>query len=230
MKKTMNFLKRHWKLFLILLLFLSWIFYSYFNEKIVFSIVNQDIDKIINFVNSFGAFAEIIFVLLVILEVVFAPIPPLILYFAAGILFGSFLGGILILFGNLIGAGIDFQIARNLGRKFIEKRIDYKKRKKFDKFSEKYGNLSIFLLRINPLTTSDLFSYLAGLSKMKIFPFLISTGLGLIPLIFIQTYFGDIFVKNSPFLILIFLIIGIIYLLLFFYLIYKGFLKQKNNF
>ncbi len=223
--KRENFFVKHWHILSILLIFLIWTFHSYFSQGIIFSLVNQDVDKVVNFVNSFGIFAEIIFVLLVILEVTFAPIPPLILYVASGILFGVFIGGILTLVGNLIGAGIDFQLARSLGRGFVEKKVDKKKRKKFDKFSNKYGVFAIFLLRINPLTSSDLFSYIAGLTKMKMRSFLIATGLGLIPIIFLQTYFGESLVKNNPFLLLLVLVIGLIYFVVFLYLI----LKKSNN-
>ena len=118
-----------------------------------------------------------VFIIIVILEVVLAPIPALALYIAGGALFGTFLGGMLTLIGNLIGAFIAFWIARRFGRDFVEKRVDANTRKKFDNFSEKYGIFSFFLLRVNPFTTSDLFSYLSGLTKMKVRTFLLGTGL-----------------------------------------------------
>ena len=63
--------------------------------------------------------------------------------------------------GHLIGDGIYFQIARSWARNFIEKKIPAKQRKKFDNFSEKRGSLAIFILRVNPITSSDIFSYIA---------------------------------------------------------------------
>ncbi len=223
-----NFIKKHWIFLSIITLFIAWMIYSYFSQGIIFSLINSDATKVINFVNSFGIFAAIIFVLLVILEVVLAPIPPLILYIVAGVLFGGFLGGILTLIGNSVGAFIDFKIARRFGKKSIEKNLDKKLKNKFDKFFDKYGGLSIFILRINPFTTSDLVSYLSGLTKIKTWKFLLATTLGLIPLIFIQTYLGDILIRDNPLLVGITILFSVLYLAVFVYLIIISLSKKEN--
>ena len=233
MKKTervIRFFKKNYILIFILLLLCFWLYYSYYSEGIIYSIVNSDSESVIEFINSFGTFSYLIFFLLVILEVVLAPIPPLILYVAGGAFFGAFLGGVLTLAGNLIGALLAFIIARRFGRKFIERKIDRNIRKKFDNFSEKYGGFSLFLLRINPITTSDLFSYLAGLSKMKISTFLLGTGLGLIPMIFIQSYLGEAFIKTNTILYKTLIWVSIAYLLVLVYLIWKALSRQDLSY
>ncbi len=224
-----KFVKKHGIFSLILALFLAWIIYSYASKGIVFSLMKSDTSTVISFVHSFGFFAAVIFVLLVILEVVLAPIPPLALYIVAGLLFGGFLGGCLTLLGNLIGAFIDFIVARNFGRGLVETKVPEKLRHKFDKFFEKHGGLAIFILRINPLTTSDLVSYLSGLTKMKLRTFLVATGLGLIPMIFLQTYFGDFFIKSSPLLTGLIILFSVFYLVIFVYLIFIAVFKKKEN-
>ena len=226
--KTKNFFRKNWLILLVILVVLAWFSYSYFSQGIIYDAVNSDVESVVDFMNSFGFWAWLIFILLVILEVVLAPIPPLVLYVAAGFVFGAFLGGVLTLIGNLIGAGIDFFIAKRYGRGIVVKKTNKKVREKFDKFSEKYGGFAIFLLRINPATTSDLVSYLAGLTKIKFWKFLLWTGLGLIPLIFIQTYLGDVFLRDYPVLSAIFIILSILYLLVFVYLVIKVFLKKNN--
>ncbi len=203
--------------------------YSYFSEKLIYSLVNIDVDSITSFVNSFGSFSLIIFIFLIILEVVFAPIPPTILYLAGGFLFGTLVGSFLILIGNLIGAGIDFLLARKLGRHFVEKRINKKAKKRFDNFSKKYGGISIFILRLNPFTSSDLFSYVAGMSKMKFRSFFLGTALGLAPLIFLHTYIGETLVRGNSLWTMLALLFGIIYLVIFIYLIVLGFINSKKN-
>ncbi|MFH1503042.1 MAG: TVP38/TMEM64 family protein [Candidatus Diapherotrites archaeon] len=228
-EKSLKFLKENWLIILILILISTIFFYSSFSSGVIYSLVHNNPDSIISFVNSFGIFGELMFILLVILECVLAPIPAVVLYVAGGVLFGAFYGGILTLIGNLLGALIAFGIARKYGRNFVERKINKNLRIKFDNFSEKYGIFSLFILRINPLTTSDLFSYLAGLSKMKTWNFLLGTGLGLIPLIFIQTYFGEVFVKSSPILSAVIIWLSIIYLIVLVYLIWKMLLKQKES-
>ena len=227
--RVVNFFKKNWVILLILFILIIIFVYSYYSKGLVYSISTSDSDSIVNFIDSFGNFSYLVFILIVILEVVLAPIPALALYVAGGALFGTFLGGVITLIGNLIGAFIAFWIARRFGRDFVERKVDEKMRKKFDKFSEKYGGFSLFLLRINPFTTSDLFSYLAGLTKMKIRTFLLGTGLGLIPMIFVQAYFGETFVKSHPMLYSILIWISIAYLLIFFYLIWRAASLRKKN-
>ena len=120
---------------IILLLIFGWSYFSYANEGVIYSLVTSDIDSIVSYIEGFGALAGIILVLITIMEVIIAPVPPLILYVAGGIIFGTFLGGVLALIGNIIGSIIAFLIARKLGRNYIEKRIDKKSRENFDKFS-----------------------------------------------------------------------------------------------
>jgi len=228
-KRVSNFFKKNWLILLILLLVTTWFTYSYLSQGIVYSMIKSDVDSFVKVIDSFGFWAYFIFVALVILECVLAPIPPLVLYIAGGVLFGAFFGGVLTLFGNIIGASIDFFIARKYARGLVEKRVDEKLRKKFDDFSSKYGGFAIFLLRVNPLTTTDLVSYLAGLSKIKLRSFLIWTTAGLIPMIFIQTYLGDYFIKQSPVLYVIVIALSVFYLVLFLYLIIIAFSRKKNN-
>lgn len=227
--KTKNFFRKNWGMLLIILVVVVWFSYSYFTGGVVYDTANSDVDSVVDFINSFGFWAWLIFILLVIFEVVLAPIPPLVLYVAGGLIFGAFFGGVLTLIGNLIGAGIDFFLAKRYGRGIVEKKVDKKVRKKFDNFSEKYGGFAIFLLRVNPLTTTDLVSYLAGLSKIKFWKFILWTGLGLIPMIFIQTYFGDVFVRGSGILSALVIILSILYLIFFVYLVLRVFIRKSEK-
>ena len=221
-------LRKHWVFILVLAIFIGWVFYSYLTEGIFYLLATSDTNSIASFINSFGVFAAVIFILLVILGVVLAPVPPLVLYVAGGIIFGAFLGGTLTLVGNVLGAGVAFLIARKYGRNLVEEKISPKIRKKFDDFSKKQGPYALFLLRLNPFTTSDLFSYIAGLTKMKLRTFILATGLGLAPLIYLQTYIGDLFVRDNPLIFFIFIIINLLYLAFFLYGILYLVLKRRR--
>lgn len=216
----MKWLKEYKYIILIISVILFISLYSYFTKGVLHSVVNSDSETLINFINSFGLLAIAVFIILVIIEVVVAPIPSVVLYAVGGIIFGTFWGGTAALIGNIIGAIIAFQIARIYGRKHIEKGIKKDKLKKFDSFTKKYGVYTIFLLRINPFTSSDVFSYLAGLTKMPIKHLIIGTALGLLPLVYIQSYIGDSFIKNNPIIYLLFIVASIAYVAIFFYGIY----------
>lgn len=228
MNRLKRFFRAHWFFLSILVAFFFWIFYSYYSNGLIFLLFAGDLNRLFSFVASFGIFAWIVFVFIVVLEVLFVPLPllVLILYAVGGTLFGAFLGGVLTLVGNLIGAAIAFYIAKTIGREFIERKISERRRQKFDKFTEKYGAWAIFFIRLNPFTSSDIFSYLAGLTKMRLGFFVFATGLGLIPLIFVQTYLGESIFKLNNSIFLILMILSAIYLLVFFYLIFRFFRKK----
>ena len=192
----------------------AWFIKSYFSNGIIYSLFENDADAITDSIGGFGTFAYIIFVLLIFMECIFAPFPPLILYIAGGTLFGGFTAGILAVIGNFLGAAAAFQISHHYGKEKILPKVPKNIRNKFNRLSEKYGPVSIFFLRINPLTSSDLFSYLAGLTRMKFGKFLTATTLGLVPIIFVQTYLGES-IQGSPLLTKISIIAGTIYLFLF---------------
>ena len=228
-ERVAYFFKKNWLILLILILLIALFFYSYYSQGLIYSISNSDSESVVEFMESFGIFSYVIFIAIVILEVILAPIPALALYIAGGALFGAFLGGILTLIGNVIGASIAFGLARRFGREFVERKVDVNLRKRFDRFSQKYGIFALFLLRVNPFTSSDLFSYLSGLTNMKFKTFLIGTTLGLAPMIFAHTYFGEIFVNNNPVLYSVLLWISLAYLVIFVYLIWASLKKNKNN-
>jgi len=211
-----------------IILFVFGIFlYSYFTKGFFYSIVNINQQELIVTLSSLGWLSYFAYILLIIMGIIFAPIHPFIFYVTGGIVFGPYISWVLTMIGVTIGSLIAFTLARKYGRAFVEKKVSKKHIDKFDNFSNKYGSLSIFLLRVNPLTSSDIWSYLAGLTNIKSSRFLIWTLLGLAPAIFVQTYFGKA-IGSNPILVKIFIGVAILYLtLLIFGLVY--FLLTKNK-
>ena len=205
---------------LLLIVFLGLSLYSYEQEGMVHSLLTNDQAQIQETIQGYGLLAPLAFLIFVIIEVIIAPIPGGPIYIIAGILFHPLLGALIALIGNMIGAYIAFIIARFYGRNLVEKFITNKDLTTLDKFSKKHGALTLFLLRINPLTSTDLFSYLAGISKIKLKKFLIATALGLTPLIPLQSYLGN-YIADSTILYNIFLLSSIIYLILAIIIILK---------
>ncbi|MFA5022302.1 MAG: VTT domain-containing protein [Patescibacteria group bacterium] len=145
----------------ILLLILGYIFPSQF-----FS--NQELIR--NFVNSFGLFAPIAFIILQILQVIVTPFSHYAVSIAGGFIFGTWLGFIYNLIGRVIGTAIAFYLGRYLGRKIIKHVVKEETIKKYDYYFDK-GKLLLFLAYFLPLFPDDELSYLAGFSSMaaKIF-------------------------------------------------------------
>jgi len=182
-------------------------------------------DVLINFIRNFGVFSYFAFFLIVVLEVVVAPIPGAIIYTVGGILFGPLLGGTLALVANIIGSVIAFYI----GKKIILDEEAIKKKDRLDKMVSKYGGYSIFLLRVNPLTSSDIFSFLAGVLRMDFKKFILGTTLALAPLVYLQSYLGEEIFLKSKALFSVLIIASIVYVIGFIlFLIKKKLIKAPE--
>lgn len=214
---------------IIILIVFGVFLYSYLTKGFFYSLVNFDQQGVISFLSSFKGISFLIYILLIIMAIIFAPIHPFIFYVSGGILFGPYISWALTMIGVTIGSSIAFKLSQIYGRGFVERHVSKKHIAKFDGISEKYGSISIFLLRLNPLTSSDVWSYIAGLTKIKLGKFLMWTLLGLAPAIFIQVYFGKEIGEN-PILFRIFVIVAIIYLtILLMGVIYLFLMKNKKS-
>ena len=214
---TQGFLKEHGAVLLIVFVLCALTYNSFLSRGLVYTLVNLDADTVARQLGAYNTIAPLLFVFLVVIEVVTAPIPPFILYTAAGFLFGAFWGGTLALLGNVIGSVIAFTITRRFGRGFVEKKIPSKQLDRFDRYSNKYGGLAIFLLRLNPLTSSDVVSYIAGLTTMRYRALVFGTAFGIIPTVYAQTFLGNDILKNNPTLSLVYIWISIAYLVAILY-------------
>lgn len=207
---------------LALIVIFIFMFYNYLGEGIIFDLINSDIDDTVNFLRSYGDIALLIFFMIAIIEVILAPIPSFVLFSAGGLLFGGLVGGLVALIGNTIGSIIAFLISRSFGRKIIKRAVNQKLMNRFDGYTMRYGGYALFILRLNPFTSTDILSYIAGITKMPFRHFILATFFGLLPLSFAQSYLGSNFIGNSNILFAIFLFVTIIYIALFLYGIYYG--------
>jgi uncharacterized membrane protein YdjX (TVP38/TMEM64 family) len=128
--------------------------------------------KIIEFVNSFGPLAVVIFIGLQVLQVIVAPIPGEVNGFIGGYLYGPIMGTLYSTIGLTIGSWIAFALARWLGFPFVQKVLDPKILRKYDHFMEHRGTLITFILFLIPGFPKDALSYIVGLSHMKTATFL----------------------------------------------------------
>ncbi len=148
--------------------------------------------------DSFGIIAPLVYVGIVTIEVVVAPIPGLMLYAPGGMVFGGFLGGLLSLLGNTLGAGIACQLIRVLGGKRFTSWLEQGRLKTYHERLSRSGMWLILLLRVNPLTSSDLVSYAAGLTGIPIWKVMVGTLLGMAPLCWAQAYLADGLLRAIP--------------------------------
>ena len=128
-----------------------------------------------------------------------------------GALFGGLFGGTLALIGNVIGASLAAWLAGAAGGRLL--RIDDwpRLRRYSDRLGER-GLLLVFLLRLNPLTSSDLVSYAAGLAGVPVWRVALGTALGMAPLCYAQSYASEWLFRWLPGSTLIILALAVAYL------------------
>ena len=139
---------------------------------------------------GWGALAPLAYVAAVIVEVLIAPIPGTLLYAPAGAIFGGGWGGTLSLAGNVAGATIACALARVLGTRLTAK-LDASTFAPAAGRLRRHGVWVIALLRVNPLTSSDLVSYAAGVARVPIWHVTAGTCLGMAPLCYAQSYLAQ---------------------------------------
>ena len=134
------------------------------------------------------------------------------LYAPGGLIFGPWLGGLLALIGNVIGAGISCGLTRSLGSSWLNRVSSGTAMDKLQAALEKDGSRLIVMLRLNPLTSTDLLSYAAGFTRIPIHSVMLATGIGMAPLCFLQSWLSDSLFNKWPWLLWPLLGLGVVYL------------------
>ena len=147
----------------------------------------SDRERIQQTISGSGALGPALFVFLLVLQAVVAPLPAPALAMAGGYCFGTFEGFLLTWFGALLGGVMCFCISRLFGRGFV---ADSARLGRLDRYVEEHGALVVFVLRLIPLVSFDAISYGAGLSSLSFGRFLLATALGMAPGTFVFVYLG----------------------------------------
>jgi uncharacterized membrane protein YdjX (TVP38/TMEM64 family) len=140
------------------------------------------------FVLGWGALAPLVYTAIVVVEVLVAPFPGALLYAPGGALFGGFAGGTLSLIGNTVGAAIAAWIGAAFGEGWLARRLEGSRLDALRHRLEKRGGWVVFLLRLNPLTSSDMVSYAAGLAGVRPLRVALGTLAGMAPQCYVQAY------------------------------------------
>jgi uncharacterized membrane protein YdjX (TVP38/TMEM64 family) len=145
-----------------------------------------------------GPLAPVVYVVAVVAEVLIAPIPGTLLYAPAGALFGGLQGGFLSLIGNTIGAAVAGAVGQTLGEEAITRRMEGTRLAGRVEAIRERGLLVILLLRLNPLTSSDMVSYAAGAIGIPVWRVALGTFIGMAPLCFAQAYLAEQIFRILP--------------------------------
>lgn len=200
--------EKHEKIIKIVLFFVLLIVIIILFPKLLVYYVNAG-----SFIKKSGVYGPLIYSLFMIIAILVSPIPSSPLAILSGVLFGPWKGMIYTLVSATIGAVIAFYISRFFLRDSLE---EYFKNHRFYKKIEGKNNINIayfiFLTRLMPQVSFDIVSYLAGLTRLNVLIFAAATFFGMIPIVFVLTFFGYLIEPYKNIALIALTIIFIIYI------------------
>jgi len=147
-------------------------------------------------IRDLGALGPLLVIALMILAIVFNPLPSAPVAIASGAIFGQLPGTLYVVIGAEIGAVLAFLIARTIGYGLTGKHlVDSSWLGRCG--SQNAMTVIVFVSRLVPFMSFDLMSYAAGLSAIKFWRFALATLLGLLPVSFALAYLGDEIIKSD---------------------------------
>ena len=144
--------------------------------------VFEDMDSLNSYLKRYRAASIPIYILLQIIQVVVALIPGQLLQFAAGYVYGFLLGSLLSMLGIILGTVLSFYMARILGKEAMHVLFGEERITRFiTMINSKRSYTVLFVLFLIPGLPKDLLSYAAGVSEIKLKPFLLLSIVGRTP-------------------------------------------------
>lgn len=147
----------------------------------------SDRERIQRLVEGAGILAPAVYIALLVVQAVVAPLPAPAVAMAGGYTFGTLEGFLLTWSGALLGGVLSFGISRLFGRGLVASNA---RMERLDRYVATHGAILVFVLRLIPLVSFDAISYAAGLSGMSFGKFLLATAVGMAPGTFVFVYLG----------------------------------------
>lgn len=143
-------------------------------------------------VRSYGAFAPLVFMLLMALQVVIAFIPGGPLELIGGMLFGSVLGLLITVAGAFLGTLCVYALVHRFGKPLVDFFVPEEKAKRFKILQdEEKLEFWVFLLFLIPGIPKDLLTYLVPLTRIRGRDYLLLSTLARFPSLAASVLVGD---------------------------------------
>lgn len=181
LKKRFKIFSSIFKFALLLVILIGIPLYIYFFQH---DIIEQfsSLEDVNAFFKEYRTQSIFIYIAVQILQIVICIIPGQWLQFAAGYMYGFWLGYLWSLVGAFIGTVITYYLAKILGHDIMHLIFSEEKiRNMLKTLNSKKAVILVFLIYLIPGVPKDLCSYVAGLSEMKLKPFLIISLIGRSP-------------------------------------------------
>lgn len=156
------------------------------------------VDRLVARVRGAGVGGVFILLGMQLLQIIVAFIPGEVVQLAAGLMYGPWLGALVVLLGCVISSAIVYQLVHVLGAPFVQGMVSTEHLEKFRAF-EASGKLDVvvFVLFLIPGMPKDVFTYLIPLTDMKMGRFLALSTIGRVPGVLASTYVAHGFAEGQ---------------------------------
>ena len=147
------------------------------------------VDRVVADVQSAGPLGALVLFAFQVLQIIVAFIPGEVTQVAAGMMYGPWLGALLIAAGCVASSAFVYVLVRKLGAPFVQDLVPQRFVNFIDKLEETNRlNIIVFILFLIPGLPKDAFTYVVPLTKMSMRDFLGISTCGRLPGIIMSTY------------------------------------------
>ena len=150
----------------------------------------RDFEALRQFILTYGMWAPVTSIALMTMQSLIPLLPGIVITITNAWIFGWVWGAVYSWTGALLGATLDFGIARWYGRPVVERFVKSSLLDKTNGFFRQNGVFAVFIARMTPIVPFKIVSYGAGLTKMPLSRFVAATGLGQAPAILLYSFLG----------------------------------------
>ncbi len=151
----------------------------------------RDFEGLRQFILSYELWAPVASISLMVIQSLVPFAPGIVITLANAWIFGWQAGAFYSWLGGLLGAILDFGVARWYGRTVVERLVNEKYLNRVDGFLQKNGLVAVFITRLTPIIPFKVVSYGAGLTTMSLWQFIVATGIGQAPAIILYSILGQ---------------------------------------
>lgn len=156
---------------------------------LAFALGEFEVDAVGQAIARAGLWGGLLIIGLMIVHT-FIPFPAEVVALAAGAAFGVIWGTVFVWIGAMLGALVGFGVARWLGQEAVANMLPAKQAARLREWQGRNGASALLAARLVPLIAFNVINVAAGLSAVRLWTFLWTTALGIVPLTILMVWFG----------------------------------------
>jgi len=152
-------------------------------------LTGEDEERIQRWVSTFGIFGPVVLVLGMMLQMFLFVVPNVLLMMIAIVSYGPVWGSVISFVGVFAASSFGYYIGGKLSRVTLARFVSIETQRKIGQFIHDYGMGTIMITRMCSFS-NDALSFVAGMLKMDYKKYIVSTLIGITPLIVTLAIFG----------------------------------------